>query len=193
MTKTQILELEKDFKAYQIKLFIKRAVYVFLIFACLSGGIYGFLLYKDKQNTLEIAIKEKNKMQEKLENAQLKLQKAQILKEKKPQAEPVREKIIIRSYVPNIANLEQNFHQKNDYKTALQIAELYFADKNFEKALKWSFKANELDKRDSGAWVLFAKAKFALGKKDEAKQVLQSFLRFYDDKSFLDEVGYILK
>lgn len=193
MTKTQILELEKDFKAYQIKLFIKRAVYVFLIFACLGGGIYGFLLYKDKQNTLEIAIKEKNKMQEKLENAQLKLQKAQILKEKKPQAEPVREKIIIRSYVPNIANLEQNFHQKNDYKTALQIAELYFADKNFEKALKWSFKANELDKRDSGAWVLFAKAKFALGKKDEAKQVLQSFLRFYDDKSFLDEVGYILK
>lgn len=193
MTKTQILELEKDFKAYQIKLFIKRTVYVFLIFACLGGGIYGFLLYKDKQNTLEIAIKEKNKMQEKLENAQLKLQKAQILKEKKPQAEPVREKIIIRSYVPNIANLEQNFHQKNDYKTALQIAELYFADKNFEKALKWSFKANELDKRDSGAWVLFAKAKFALGKKDEAKQVLQSFLRFYDDKSFLDEVGYILK
>lgn len=193
MTKTQILELEKDFKAYQIKLFIKRAVYVFLIFACLGGGIYGFLLYKDKQNTLEIAIKEKNKMQEKLENAQLKLQKAQILKEKKPQAEPVREKIIIRSYVPNIANLEQNFHQKNDYKTALQIAELYFADKNFEKALKWSFKANELDKRDSGARVLFAKAKFALGKKDEAKQVLQSFLRFYDDKSFLDEVGYILK
>lgn len=193
MTKTQILELEKDFKAYQIKLFIKRAVYVFLIFACLGGGIYGFLLYKDKQNTLEIAIKEKNKMQEKLENAQLKLQKAQILKEKKPQAEPVREKIIIRSYVPNIANLEQNFHQKNDYKTALQIAELYFADKNFEKALKWSFKANELDKRDSGAWVLFAKAKFALGKKDEARQVLQSFLRFYDDKSFLDEVGYILK
>lgn len=193
MTKTQILELEKDFKAYQIKLFIKRAVYVFLACACLGGGIYGFLLYKDKQNTLEIAIKEKNKMQEKLENAQLKLQKAQILKEKKPQAEPVREKIIIRSYVPNIANLEQNFHQKNDYKTALQIAELYFADKNFEKALKWSFKANELDKRDSGAWVLFAKAKFALGKKDEAKQVLQSFLRFYDDKSFLDEVGYILK
>lgn len=194
MTKTQILELEKDFKAYQIKLFIKRAVYVFIIFACLGGGIYGFLSHKDKQNALEIALKEKNKMQEKLEIAQIKIQKAQILKEKKPPIkEPVKEKITIRSYVPNIANLEQNFHQKNDYKTALQIAKLYFANKDFEKALQWSFKANELDKSDSEAWVLFAKAKFALGKKDEAKQVLQSFLRFYDDKSFLDEVGYILK
>lgn len=200
MTKTQILELEKDFKAYKIKLFVKRALLFCIFCACCVGGFYAFALYKAKQNTLEIALNEKSKMQEKLEIAKLEIQKAQILNEKKHFAQPKenvmpqnKEKITIHSYMANITNLEQNFHQKADYKSALHIASLYFADKNYQKALWWSLKANELDKNDAGSWIVFAKASFALGKKDDAKRALQSFLYFYDDESILDEVGYILK
>lgn len=200
MTKTQILELEKDFKAYKIKLFIKRAFYVCILCACFVGGFYAFTLYKAKQNTLQIALNEKSKMQEKLEMAKLEIQKAQILNEKRDFAPPKeslmpqnKEKIIIHSYAANITNLEQNFHQKAEYKTALHIAKLYLVDKSYEKALWWSLKANELDKNDAGSWIAFAKASFALGKKDEAKRALQSFLYFYDDESILDEVSYILK
>lgn len=200
MTKTQILELEKDFKAYKIKLFIKRALFVCIFCACFVGGFYAFTLYKTKQNTLKIALNEKSKMQEKLEMAKLEIQKAQILNEKRdfaPSKETVmpqnKEKIIIHSYVANITNLEQNFHQKADYKIALHIARLYLVDKSYEKALWWSLKANELNKNDADSWIVFAKASFALGKKDEAKRALQSFLYFYDDESILDEVGYILK
>ena len=204
MQKVQILELEKDFKAYKIRLWLKRCAWAVAFCVCSGSAFAAFIAHKDKQDTLKIALDEKNKMQEKLEIAKIEAQKAQILSQKrqnlatqstapKPAVKP-KEKIIIHSYVANVEKLEQEFAQSTDYKKALQIANLHFADKNYEKALQWSFKANELDKTDAGAWITFAKAKFALGKKDEAKRALQSFLRYYNaDINALDEVKYILQ
>ena len=204
MQKPQILELEKDFKAYKMRLWLKRGILAVAFCVCAGFGVWAFMAYKNEQDTFKIAVDEKNKMQEKLEIAKVQIQKAQILNEKrqnlvaqerpqKPAVKP-KEKIIIRSYEANVENLEQAFAQNVDYKSALQIANLHLADKNYEKALQWSFKANELDKTDAGAWIAFAKAKFALGKKDEAKRALQSFLHYYNaDRSVLEEVKYILQ
>ena len=204
MNESQILELEKDFKAHTFKRLAKRCVYVGAFCVCAGFALWAFVAYKDKQSTLKMAIDEKNKIQKRLEIAQIEAQKAQILNQKqqnsaiqkslqKPIIKP-KEKIIIHSYAANVDNLEQEFAQNADYQRALQIANLYLADKNYEKALQWSLKANELDKSDAGAWISFAKAKFALGKKDEAKRALQSFLRYYNpNKSLLNEVKYILQ
>lgn len=204
MNESQILELEKDFKAHTFKRLVKRCVYVGAFCVCAGFALWAFVAYKDKQSTLKMALDEKNKMQKRLEIAQIEAQKAQILSQKqhnsatrespqKPIIKP-KEKIIIHSYVANVGNLEQEFAQNADYQKALQIANLYLADKNYEKALQWSLKANELDKSDAGAWISFAKAKFALGKKDEAKRALQGFLRYYSpNKSLLNEVKYILQ
>lgn len=204
MEKAQIVELEKNFKAYKFKILAKQCLAVLAFLLCLSGVIVGVLAYKDKQNTLKIAIDEKNKMSKKLEQAKVEIQKAQILSEKRQNVTPPnippkpiqkpKDKIIIHSYVADTSKLEEEFSQKAEYKTALKIANLHLADKDYEKALFWSLKANELDKNDAGAWISFAKAKFALGKKDEAKRALQSFLRFYSiDISALEEVKYILQ
>lgn len=204
MQKPQIVELEKEFSAYKFKRLAQKCLVVLVFLLCLSGVIAGVLAYKDKQNTLKMAIDEKNKMSQKLEHAKVQIQKAQILSQKRqnltPQNTPPKptqkpkDKIIIHSYVANTQKLEEEFSQKAEYKAALKIANLHLAQKDYEKALFWSLKANEIDKNDAGAWVSFAKAKFALGKKDEAKQALQSFLRFYSaDISALEEVKYILK
>lgn len=97
----------------------------------------------------------------------------------------------IHSVEMNASSLEAEFAQKAQLQTALNLAHLHLANKDYEKAILWSFKANSLDKSEARAWLIYAKAKFAQGKKDEAKRVLQSFMNHYS-KDFDEDVGYIL-
>mgnify|MGYP004468696685 CR=1 FL=1 len=97
----------------------------------------------------------------------------------------------IHSVEMNASSLEAEFAQKAQLATALNLAHLHLANKDYEKAILWSFKANSLDKSEARAWLIYAKAKFAQGKKDEAKRVLQSFMNHYS-KDFDEDVGYIL-
>ena len=97
----------------------------------------------------------------------------------------------IHSVEMNASSLEAEFAQKAQLSTALNLAHLYLANKDYEKAILWSFKANSLDKSEARAWLIYAKAKFAQGKKDEAKRVLQSFMNHYS-RDFDEDVGYIL-
>ena len=97
----------------------------------------------------------------------------------------------IHSVEMNASSLEAEFAQKAQLSTALNLAHLHLANKDYEKAILWSFKANSLDKSEARAWLIYAKAKFAQGKKDEAKRVLQSFMNHYS-RDFDEDVGYIL-
>lgn len=104
---------------------------------------------------------------------------------------PAKAKPQIHSVEMNASSLEAEFAQKAQLSTALNLAHLHLANKDYEKAILWSFKANSLDKSEARAWLIYAKAKFAQGKKDEAKRVLQSFINHYS-KDFDEDVGYIL-
>ena len=97
----------------------------------------------------------------------------------------------IHSVEMNASSLEAEFAQKAQLATALNLAHLHLANKDYEKAILWSFKANSLDKSEARAWLIYAKAKFAQGKKDEAKRVLQSFINHYS-RDFDEDVGYML-
>lgn len=97
----------------------------------------------------------------------------------------------IHSVEMNASSLEAEFAEKAQLQTALNLAHLHLANKDYEKAILWSFKANSLDKSEARAWLIYAKAKFAQGKKDEAKRVLQSFMNHYS-RDFDEDVGYIL-
>lgn len=97
----------------------------------------------------------------------------------------------IHSVEMNASSLEAEFAQKAQLSTALNLAHLHLANKDYEKAILWSFKANSLNKSEARAWLIYAKAKFAQGKKDEAKRVLQSFMNHYS-QDFDEDVGYIL-
>lgn len=104
---------------------------------------------------------------------------------------PAKDKPQIHSVEMNASSLEAEFAQKAQLSTALNLAHLHLANKDYEKAILWSFKANSLDKSEARAWLIYAKAKFAQGKKDEAKRVLQSFMNHYS-RDFDEDVGYIL-
>lgn len=104
---------------------------------------------------------------------------------------PAKAKPQIHSVEMNASSLEAEFAQKAQLSTALNLAHLHLANKDYEKAILWSFKANSLDKSEARAWLIYAKAKFAQGKKDEAKRVLQSFMNHYS-RDFDEDVGYIL-
>lgn len=104
---------------------------------------------------------------------------------------PAKAKPQIHSMEMNASSLETEFAQKAQLSTALNLAHLHLANKDYEKAILWSFKANSLDKSEARAWLIYAKAKFAQGKKDEAKRVLQSFMNHYS-RDFDEDVGYIL-
>ena len=104
---------------------------------------------------------------------------------------PAKAKPQIHSMEMNASSLEAEFAQKAQLSTALNLAHLHLANKDYEKAILWSFKANSLDKSEAMAWLIYAKAKFAQGKKDEAKRVLQSFMNHYS-RDFDEDVGYIL-
>lgn len=104
---------------------------------------------------------------------------------------PAKAKPQIHSVEMNASSLEAEFAQKAQLATALNLAHLHLANKDYEKAILWSFKANSLDKSEARAWLIYAKAKFAQGKKDEAKRVLQSFMNHYS-RDFDEDVGYIL-
>ena len=92
----------------------------------------------------------------------------------------------------NATSLEGDFAQNPEAKTALTLARFYLAKRDYERAALYAFRANELDKSEAQAWLIYAKAKFALGKKDEAKRVLQGFINHYG-QDFDENVDYILK
>lgn len=104
---------------------------------------------------------------------------------------PAKAKPQIHFVEMNASSLEAEFAQKAQLQTALNLAHLHLANKDYEKAILWSFKANSLDKSEARAWLIYAKAKFAQGKKDEAKRVLQSFMNHYS-RDFDEDVGYML-
>ena len=105
---------------------------------------------------------------------------------------PKKAKPKIRFTEMNASKLEAEFTQKAELKTALNLAHLHLENKDYEKALQWSFKANSMDKNEPKAWLIYAKAKFALGKKDEAKRVLQGFMKHYP-QGFDEDVSYMLQ
>jgi len=78
--------------------------------------------------------------------------------------------------------LEKKFKKTSDYKIALKLSRLYYASKNYKKALKWSMIANELNQKDDGSWLLFAKSKIKLGEKEIAKKALMTYNKEYYSK-----------
>ena len=59
---------------------------------------------------------------------------------------------------------------------ALKIAQRYYNEKKYSKALLWTKKANILDRRAEGAWILYAKSEYKKGNQDRAIEILRLYL-----------------
>ncbi|BAF70118.1 tetratricopeptide repeat protein [Nitratiruptor sp. SB155-2] len=85
--------------------------------------------------------------------------------------------IVIQKKDAKLASLISNFYNAPTYSKALIIAQKFYEQKKYENALKWSLKANELNKKSEKSWILFAKSMYKLGQKEKALQTLQFYLQ----------------
>ncbi len=82
----------------------------------------------------------------------------------------------------SIKTLRKKFYKSNNVRYALMIAQRFYDTKKYDKALKWSLIANEVDQKKAQSWLLFAKSKMKMGKKQDAVNVLNAYLKIYDSK-----------
>ena len=79
--------------------------------------------------------------------------------------------------------LLKNYSVKKDYTSALKLAEYFLKKRDFLKALYWAKNANKLDSTKENSWIIYAKAKYALGKKEDAIDSLKTFLNIFYSKN----------
>ena len=110
--------------------------------------------------------------------------KAPLKKKQKIEDKP---KALQQKSAPNLAStpvdiqrLIKIFNTAPSYDKALEIAKLYFDQKEYDKSLAWAKKANALNKTDPKAWIVSAKSLEKMGKRREAVKLLQFFLKFKD-------------
>jgi len=104
---------------------------------------------------------------------------------------PKKTKSIIISTKKTNKTLEyliNRFHETRDPQLALYIAQSFFRKKAYQECIRWSVMANSINPSNEVSWILFAKAKTALGQKEEAIKALKIYLHQYpshDAETFL--------
>ncbi len=85
-----------------------------------------------------------------------------------------------KSRPTSLQRLKKRFYKTHEIKYALEIAERLMRAKNYKEALKWSLIANEIAPDSAKSWMMFANIKLKMGKKQDAVNVLQAYLKTYD-------------
>jgi tetratricopeptide (TPR) repeat protein len=76
-----------------------------------------------------------------------------------------------------IETLQERYDKNPNLPTALAISIEYYKTKDYQKALNWAINANALDSKNEKSWILFAKASYKLGKKTDAVNALENFVK----------------
>ncbi len=192
----RVRELEDKYKRYLLKKYFK---FLFIFAALVVCMVISFFViqnfYKQKALALE-ALEYKKTLDHQIAQAQITNEKNKILQErlskdenKKELKEELKTQIDIYSKLLNISDLKRNFYQNPSYEKAMNLAARYYKNKDYEKSIFWSLKANDIDRKNSSSWILFSKAKQALGKEEEAKQALDAYVSYYGLIEFDKEIN----
>lgn len=192
----RVRELEDKYKRYLLKKYFK---FLFIFAALVVCMVISFFViqnfYKQKALALE-ALEYKKTLDHQIVQAQIANEKNKILQErlskdenKDELKEELKTQIDIYSKLLNISDLKRNFYQNPSYEKAMNLAARYYKNKDYEKSIFWSLKANDIDRKKSSSWILFAKAKQALGKEEEAKQALDTYVSYYGLVEFDKEIN----
>lgn len=191
----RVRELEDKYKRYLLKKYFK---FLFIFSALVVCMVISFFViqnfYKQKALALE-ALEYKKTLNHQIAQAQIANEKNKILQErlskdenKDELKEELKTQIDIYSKLLNISDLKRNFYQNPSYEKAMNLAARYYENKDYEKSIFWSLKANDIDRKNSSSWILFSKAKQALGKDEEAKQALDTYVSYYGLIEFDKEI-----
>ncbi|MCZ6105421.1 CDC27 family protein [Campylobacter ureolyticus] len=72
-------------------------------------------------------------------------------------------------------SLEEKFYASNDIMYSLKLAQNAYDNKRYDEAIKWALISNEIDKDSAKSWILFAKANYKKGNKQDALIALENF------------------
>ncbi|EAJ9149078.1 transformation system protein [Campylobacter coli] len=188
----RVRELEDKYKRYLLKKYFK-FLFIFVALAvCMVISFFAMQnFYKQKALVLE-ALEYKKTLDHQIAQAQIANEKNKILQErlsKDENKEELKTQIDIYSKLLNISDLKRNFYQNPSYEKAMNLAARYYKNKDYEKSIFWSLKANDIDRKNSSSWILFSKAKEALGKEEEAKQALDAYVSYYGLIEFDKEIN----
>ncbi|MBN2767565.1 MAG: CDC27 family protein [Campylobacterales bacterium] len=75
----------------------------------------------------------------------------------------------------------ERFKKEKDPYDSLFLASTYYSDGEYSKAHDWAVETNKIANIDE-SWMILAKAKYKLGKKEEAIELLRAFLKTQDSK-----------
>ena len=86
-------------------------------------------------------------------------------------------KILIQQKTASLKDLKKEFYYAPSCSKALIIAQRYYENRQYKDSMKWSLKANKLNKKNEESWILFAKSLYKIGHKQKAIQTLQFYLQ----------------
>lgn len=98
-------------------------------------------------------------------------------------------KIQSREISLTIPSLKNQFELTNDIKYAILLSQKYYDEGDYENAMKWSFTVNSIDKDRIEGWIIFAKSKYKIGKKNDALKVLDAV----KEKQPSDEIDSLIR
>ncbi len=85
--------------------------------------------------------------------------------------------IIETSSVSAYKDVAKRFKQSHDTDDSLFLAQSYYKRGNYKKAEYWSLQTNKVNKKIDESWLIFVKSKVKLGHKNEAEQILISYIK----------------
>jgi len=73
--------------------------------------------------------------------------------------------------------VEKRFRLGHDPDDSLFLAKAYYAKRQYKKAEYWALQTNKINDGIEESWLIFAKAKAKRGRRNEAKRILQNYIK----------------
>ena len=85
-------------------------------------------------------------------------------------------KVESKKELDDLEYVKLKFAETKSIYFALDIADIYYSKGDFKNAREWALTANKLDVKNDKSWIMFAKASYKLGLKEQAISALTNFL-----------------
>ncbi len=122
------------------------------------------------------------------------VEKSVVVKSTRPKVSTKKKVFISSQNVGSLSFIKKKFYATNNIAFSLLLSQKFLEKKEYKKALKWALISNEIDETSEKSWILFAKAKMKLGKKQDALNALNIYLKNSNStqvKKVLDDIKKI--
>lgn len=90
--------------------------------------------------------------------------------------------IVETSSVSAYKDVENRFYQSHDIDDSLFLAKSYYRQGKYQQAEFWALQTNKVNPAIDESWLIFVKAKYKLGRKSEATNVLKTYINKSNSK-----------